>query len=116
MPFAYAGHCYATTGEALEAFQKTFPVIGDVQWTGHVASSIDASGALSYTVETRAMTGNGLSSRTGTLYLVGCAEADFAPFDPVAAASMWTVMFSITLTLWVTAKKSGMILAFFKKH
>lgn len=116
MPFAYAGHCYATTEEALEAFQTTFPVIGDVQWTGHRASSITATGNLSYSVESRAMTGNQLSSRTGSLQLATCATVDYSAFDPVAAAALWTTMFTITMTLWVVAKKLGMILAFFKKQ
>lgn len=115
MPYAYAGHCYATTGQALEAFRMTFPVIGEVQWTGHVASSIDASGALSYTVETCAMTGNGLNSRTGTLQLAPCAEVDAVAFDPVAAGGVFAFFFLGVAGTWLLSQNLGLILEAVKK-
>lgn len=116
MPFAYAGHCYATNGEALEAFQVSFPQLGDTTWIWHRASSIDAVGAITYTVVTKGSTSNATSNRSGTLQLATCTDVDYSAFDPTAAAALWTAMFSITMTLWVIAKKSGMILAFFKKQ
>jgi hypothetical protein len=116
MPYAYTGHCYATTGEALEAFQKGFPLFGDTIWVWHTSSSINATGAITYSVVSKPSTTNSTSTRSGTLQLASCVDADFAAFDPVAAASMWATMFTITMTLWLIAKNAGVILAFFKKN
>lgn len=115
MPFAYAGHCYATTEEVLEAFQTTFPVIGEVQWTGHVASSITGTGNLSYSVETRAMTGNGLNSRTGSIQLATCSTPDAPVFDPVAAGGVFAFFFLGAAGTWYLSQNLGLILEAVKK-
>ena len=89
MPFAYSDHCYATSGEALEAFQKGFPIFGDTVWVWHTTSSINAAGAITYTVETKSSTGNATSTRSGTIQLASCSTPDAPVFDPVAAAALW---------------------------
>lgn len=115
MPLAYAGHCYTTAGDALEAFQNTFPVVGDVQWTWHMASSITEAGALSYQVQTRTMANNNLYSRTGTIYLAECATPDVADFDPAAAGGVFAFFFLGVAGAWLLSKNIGLILEGIKK-
>ena len=116
MPFVYTGQCYATTAEALLAFQKGFPLLGDTVWVWHSASSVDAGGVITYTVVTKSSTANLTTSRGGTITLATCSMPDAPVFDPVAAAALWIGMFTVTMTLWVIAKGSGAILEFFKRH
>lgn len=115
MPFAYAGHCYETIGEALEAFQVSFPRWGDVNVVGHVSSSIDMAGVLSYSVLTRPIAGNTLSSRTGTIQLATCSAADAPDFDPVAAGGVFAFFFLGVAMTWLLSKNIGLILEGIKK-
>lgn len=115
MPYGFAGACYATTGEALEAFQKSFPLLGDVNWTGHVSSSITATGLINYSVLTRPITSNTLSSRTGTFQLASCSEVDLSPFDPVVGAAVFALFFASVAGLFVVSKSAGLILEAIKK-
>jgi len=63
MPYGYAGHCYETTGEALETFQKSFPVMGDTVWVWHTSSSISASGLITYSLISKPTTTNTTATR-----------------------------------------------------
>lgn len=115
MPFGYAGHCYATTGEALEAFQVSFPVWGDVNVTGHVSSSINATGLLSYSVLTRPITSNTVTSRTGTIQLASCSAVDAPQFDATAAGGVFAFFFLGVAGAWFLSKNLGLILEAVKK-
>lgn len=83
MGYAFAPYCYETTAEALAAFQKQFPSIGDINYVGHVSSSISPAGVISYSLETRPIASNTVSSRTGSFTLSSCSPAD-APVTTVA--------------------------------
>lgn len=115
MPFAYAGHCYSTTGEALEAFQNSFPVWGDVNVTALASGSINGSGLISYSVLTRPIASNTVSSRTGTLQLATCSEVDAPEFDPVAAGGVFAFFFLGVAGTWYLAQNLGLILEAVKK-
>lgn len=115
MPYAYAGHCYATTGEALEQFQKTFPVWGDINVTAHTTSSINATGLITYSVLTRPISTNTVSSRTGTLQLVACGTPDAPVFDPVAAGGVFAFFFLGVAGTWYLSQNLGLILEAVKK-
>jgi len=115
MSFGYAGHCYATTGEALESFQKSFPVWGDVNVTAHVSSSIDAGGLLTYSVLSRPIASNTVSSRTGTLQLATCGMVDAPVFDPVAAGGVFAFFFLGVAGTWYLSQNLGLILEAVKK-
>lgn len=115
MPFAYAGHCYATTGEALEAFQVSFPRWGDVNVVGHVSSSIDGAGVLSYSVLTRPIASNTVSSRTGTIQLATCSAVDAPEFDAVAAGGVFAFFFLGAAGTWYLSQNLGLILEAVKK-
>lgn len=115
MPIAYADHCYATAGEALEAFQKSFPVIGESLWIWHEASSIDAAGLVTYSVVTKSATGNNTTTRSGTLQLSSCATVDAPIFDPVAAGGVFAFFFLGVAGTWYLAENLGLILEAVKK-
>lgn len=115
MPFGYAGHCYATTVEALEAFQKSFPVWGDINVTAMVSSTINGTGLISYSVLTRPIATNTVSSRTGTLQLMPCGEVDAPVFDPVAAGGVFAFFFIGVAGTWYLAQNIGLILEAVKK-
>jgi len=115
MPFAYAGHCYATAGEALKAFQKTFPILGDTTWQWHTSSSINASGLITYNLNTKPTTTNTVSARTGTMQLASCATPDAAVFDPVAAGGVFAFFFLGVAGTWYLAQNLGLILEAVKK-
>lgn len=115
MPFGYAGHCYATAGEALENFQKSFPVWGDANVTALVSSSINVSGLISYSVLTRPITTNTVSSRTGTLQLATCSTVDAPLFDPVAAGGVFAFFFLGVAGTWYLSQNLGLILEAVKK-
>jgi hypothetical protein len=115
MPYAHAGHCYATTGEALEAFQKSFPVWGDANVTALASSSVNASGLLTYSVLTRPITSNTVSSRTGTLQLASCSTVDAPVFDPVAAGGVFAFFFLGVAGTWYLSQNLGLILEAVKK-
>lgn len=116
MPYGYAGTCYATTGEALESFQKSFPKLGDVNWTSHVSSSINTTGQITYSVQIRPITSNTLSSRTGSFQLAGCSVVDAeSPFDPAVASGIFVFFFASIVTVWVVSKNAGLILEAVKR-
>lgn len=115
MQTAYAGHCYATESEALAAFQTSFPKLGDVNWTAHVSSSINGTGLLSYSVLTRPITSNTVSSRTGTIQLPSCDPVDVAEFDPAAAGGVFSFFFLGVAGLWYFSKNIGLILEAVRK-
>lgn len=115
MPFAFQGVCYATGAEALEAFAFKFPLIGDANWTAHVSSSINTTGLISYSVLTRPITSNTVSSRTGTLQLVSCTEVTTQDFDPVVGGQFFAVAFVGVLGTWILAQNIGLILEAIKK-
>jgi len=115
MPFAYAGHCYATHGEALEAFQKSFPMLGESLWTWHESSSIDAAGMVTYSVVTKPATGNNTTTRSGTLQLAGCGTPDAAEFDAVAAGGVFAFFFLGVAMTWLLSQNIGLILEAIKK-
>lgn len=115
MPYAFTGHCYATTAEALEAFQKGFPVFGDTTWVWHTSSSINATGAITYTVNTKPTTTNTVNARTGTIQLASCSVVDAPVFDPVAAGGVFAFFFLGVAGTWYLAQNLGLILEAVKK-
>ncbi len=115
MQLGFAGQCYATNAEALAAFQKSFPKWGDVNVTAHTSSSISATGLVTYSVLTRPITGNTVSSRTGTLQLVGCDPVDAPVFDPVAAGGVFAFFFLGVAGTWYLSQNLGLILEAVKK-
>jgi hypothetical protein len=76
MGYAFAGTCHETAGDALVAFNKSFPVWGDVNVTALSSSSVTGGGLLSYSVLTRPISTNVVASRTGTLQLSACSDVD----------------------------------------
>jgi len=115
MPYAYAGHCYATTGEALEQFQNSFPAWGDVNVTSHVSSGVSATGLISYLVTTRAIDSNNVTNRSGSIQLVACSTPDAAVFDPVAAGGVFAFFFLGVAGTWYLSQNLGLILEAVKK-
>ncbi|MCX7180910.1 MAG: hypothetical protein NTX56_19795 [Proteobacteria bacterium] len=115
MPFGYAGHCYATTGEVLEQFQKSFPVMGDTVWTWHTSSSINASGLITYSLISKPTTTNTTSTRTGTMQLAACSTPDAVVFDPVAAGGVFAFFFLGVAGTWYLSQNLGLILEAVKK-
>jgi len=114
MPFAHAGHCYATTGEALEAFQVSFPKYGDTVWVWHTSSSIDASGLITFSLISKPTTTNTTSTRTGSLQLSACSTPD-VEFDSVAAGGIFAFFFLGVAMTWFLSKNLGLILEAVKK-
>lgn len=115
MQTAYAGRCYATESEALQAFTSSFPKWGDVHVTGLVSASISPAGLVSYSVLTRPITSNTVSSRTGTLQLFTCDPVSLPEFDPVAAGGIFVFFFSGVAGLWYFSKNLGLILQAVRK-
>jgi hypothetical protein len=109
MGFAFAPYCYETATDALAAFQKSFPSFGDVNYVGHVASSIDAGGTLTYSLQALEIASNTLSSRTGTFTLASCSPAD-APVtsvDPVDVLFVLTWGAGVILAIWALGAAIG---------
>lgn len=115
MPFAYSGHCYATVGEALEAFQVSFPKLGDTVWTWHTSSSISAGGLITYSLVSKPSTTNTTSTRTGTMQLATCSTPDAPAFDPVAAGGVFAFFFLGVVMTWILSQNVGLILEAIKK-
>lgn len=115
MPFAYSGHCYATTGEGLEAFQKSFPVIGESLWMWHQASSVNDAGLVTYSVVTKSATSNTTTTRSGTLQLSSCTTVDAPVFDAVAAGGVFAFFFLGVAGTWYLSQNLGLILEAVKK-
>lgn len=115
MPFAFAGHCYATTGEALGAFQASLPALSDAIWVWHDASSVDAAGVVSYSVKTHDMKVGSSTTRNGTVQLVSCSTPDAPVFDPVAAGGVFAFFFLGVAGTWYLSQNLGLILEAVKK-
>lgn len=115
MPFAYTGQCYATTGQALEAFQKGFPVLGDTTWVWHTSSSISTAGVITYNVVTKPSTTNTTSNRSGTIQLSPCVTPDAPIFDVVAAGGVFAFFFLGVAGTWYLSQNLGLILEAVKK-
>lgn len=115
MPFSFTGHCYATSGDALDAFQKAFPLLGDTMWVWHVSSSINASGLITYSLISKPTSTNTTSNRSGTLQLASCGTPDAPVFDPVSAGAIFIFFFSSVVGLWIVAKNIGLILEAIKR-
>jgi hypothetical protein len=108
--FAFQGYCYATPADVLVAFQNQFPIVGEIQYTSHVSSSITAAGVVTYTLSTRAITSNLATNRTGSMQMVPCAKVD-APLDYTVAGALFIFFFSSVVMLWFAAKNAGVIVA-----
>ncbi|MDZ4255493.1 MAG: hypothetical protein U1A72_23230 [Sulfuritalea sp.] len=115
MPFGYAGHCYSSSAEALEAFSKSFPILGDTAWVWLTGSSIDAAGVVSYNVVTKPTTANNVTARSGTIQLAPCSTPDAPVFDPVAAGGIFAFFFLGVAGTWVVSQNVGLILEAIKK-
>lgn len=113
--FATKGLCYSTPADALTAWNNQFPVFDSANITYLVSSSVTAAGALTYSLNTRPITSNTLSSRTGTLQLTPCTKPD-APYDYANAGAIWAFFFSMTVGLWLVAKNAGAIINFVRRH
>lgn len=95
--FEYAGHCYAQV-DALLAFQNQYPIIGETNYTAHVSSSISGAGVVTYSLLTRSITNNTLSSRTGTIQLLTCPKADALNSQDVLESFGWG--FGVVILMW----------------
>lgn len=117
MPWMMNGKCYATPAEANAAFASSFPILGDVNFTSWVSSSVSAAGVLTYAVSTRPIASNTVSSRTGTMQLVSCPEPDPKPitFDAAAAGALWAFLFCFVIVLYLVSKSAGSVLAALKR-
>lgn len=117
MPFLVNGKCLATAAEANLAFASNYPQLGDINYTSLVSSSVSNAGVLNYSVSTRPISGNPVSSRTGTMQLASCPTPDPLPtqFDTVAAAGLWVFFFSFVLILYLVSKSAGTVLAAIKR-
>lgn len=115
MPFAFAGHCYATNTEALEAFQESFPVFSASYFVAHVSSSVNASGVVSYTMAERQYGSNILNNRTSSFTLASCGTVDAPVFDPVAAGGVFAFFFLGVAGTWYLSQNLGLILEAVKK-
>lgn len=104
----FAGYCYATSADALNAFVKQYPIIGEVQYTSFVSATVNASGVLNYNLSTRPITSNTLSSRTGSMQLQSCATPD--DFSLTTALAGFAFFFSTTLFFYAVARGAGSIL------
>lgn len=115
MPFAYSGQCYATTAEALQVFQKGFPLMGDTVWTWHTSSSISAAGVITYSLISKPTTTNTTSVRTGSMQLASCSTPDAPVFDAVAAGGVFAFFFLGVAGTWYLSQNLGLILEAVKK-
>lgn len=115
MPFAFAGHCYATTGEALGAFQASLPMVSNAVWMWHASSSVDAAGVLSYSVKTHSMMDGSSTTRSLSVQLVSCSTPDAPAFDPVAAGGVFAFFFLGVAGTWLLSQNLGLILEAVKK-
>lgn len=116
MPYIYAGRCLATTGEAHEAFQKSFPIVGEASVVDLHASSINAAGVISYSVGVVNWNSNNKVSKSATINLVSCSAVDTSPaFDPVAAGGVFAFFFLGVAGTWFLAQNLGLILEAVKK-
>ena len=113
--FAINGLCYAAPADALTAFNNLYPIVGETNMTYLVSSSVTAGGVLTYSLNTRPITGNTLTSRAGTLQLTPCTNPD-APYDYANAGAIWAFFFSFTICLWLVAKNAGLIMNFIRRH
>lgn len=116
MPYGYSGQCYSTTGEALERFQKGFPILGESNWQSHVSSSVNSGGLITYTVSIKSLSGlMGVSSVSGTMQLATCGTVDAPVFDPVAAGGVFAFFFLGVAGVWYLSQNLGLILEAVKK-
>lgn len=115
MPYAYAGHCYATNGEALAQFQASFPVFSTGYFVSHVTSSVNASGVVSYTMAERQFGSNIVNNRVNSFTLATCSTPDAPVFDPVAAGGVFAFFFLGVAGTWYLSQNLGLILAAVKK-
>lgn len=115
MPYSYAGQCYSTTGEALQAFQKAFPVFSTSHFVAHVSSSVNASGVVSYTMAERQFGSNLLNNRSSTFTLASCSTPDAPIFDAVAAGGVFAFFFLGVAGTWLLSQNIGLILEAIKK-
>lgn len=116
MPYAYGGHCYATTVEGLEAYQSSFPQFVGTYFVTHVSSSVNASGVVSYMVAERQMGSNIVNNRTATFTLASCTTPETIPvFDPVVAGGVFAFFFLGVAGTWLLSQNIGLILEAIKK-
>lgn len=117
MPYLINGKCWATAAEANLAFMSNYPQLGDVNYTSWLSSSVSVSGVLTYSLSSRPISGNAVSSRTGTMQLAGCSTPDPLPteFDAIAAAGLWAFFFCFVMVLYLVAKSAGSILVSIKR-
>ena len=115
MPFGYDGQCYATTGEALEAFQESFPVFSTGYFISHVSSSVNAAGVVSYTMAERQYGSNIVNNRINTFTLAPCVTPDAPVFDPVAAGGVFAFFFLGVAGTSYLSQNLGLIVESVKK-
>lgn len=111
--FAFSGHCYASPGEALSAFNQSFPIIGDSNFQYLQSSGITAQGLINYVTNVRPVGNSNGSNITATLALTACSEPD--QFDSTVAAGIWFGVFSTVITLYLVSKNAGVILSMIRR-
>lgn len=105
----FSGYCYATSAEALSAFQKQYPIIDQSgNYTSFVTASVNASGLLSYTLNNRPITSSITTSRTGTMQLSSCSKPD--DFSLSAALEAFAFFFSTTIFFYAVGRGAGAVL------
>lgn len=76
MGFSLNGACYKDSAEALLHWKNLYPQADGSHIVTEVASSVTVGGVLSYSLESRSLDSNALSSRIGTVAMRTCDYND----------------------------------------
>lgn len=114
MPYGYAGRCYETTAEALEAFRVSFPIFGDTYVQTLQSASVVPGGSVLYTVGVRPVQSATVTSRSGSFVFQSCSDV-VPPFDAATAGAIFAFFFLGVAGSWVVAQNAGLILQAIKK-
>ena len=112
--FAFQGTCYASPGEALEAFNASFPVVTGSYIIYMANSTVDAVGNVNYVTNVRNVTNQGGVMNSATLMLSPCSEPS-PKFKPEVAAGIWFGFFSTIITLYLLSKNIGVLLSLIRR-
>ena len=113
--FAFHGLCYASSKDALVAFNNSFPLMGESGLSFLVSSSVTDDGVVSYSLNTRKLSDASPVVFSGSLSLFPCFQPD-VPYDYVGAGALWSFFFSFTLLCWLVAKNIGLVVNFFLRY
>lgn len=108
MPFLFNGQCFGTPAEALQGFQRGFPIMGEAGVVDLLSSSIDAAGVISYGSGYLAWTSSNEVSRVGTIQLVPCSTPDSA-FDGAMAGEFFFYAFGVVVFAYLLGFAVGQV-------